>query len=251
MIGIAVVSHSSALAHAAVELALQMGGDSPPPIEVAAGTTDGGLGTDAAEIAATIERLLDAGVAGVLVVMDLGSAILSAEMALEFLSDRSRVVLSPAPFVEGLVSAVVLAATGADLETVAAEASRALAAKRDQLDGPESDSPGAPPPAPAGTPSAPGPPAPEASFEAVVRNPSGLHARPAALFVRAASRHDAEVDIADAESGTPAVSGRSLIALMALGVRPGTRIRVTARGREAEAAIAELRALVEDGFGEL
>lgn len=81
-------------------------------------------------------------------------------------------------------------------------------------------------------------------------NPSGLHARPAATFVKAASRHDAEVRIADLETGSDEVSGRSLLALMALGVRQGARVRVSASGPEARAALDELRALIADGFGE-
>lgn len=240
MIGIVVVSHSDALARAAVELALQMGGDAPPAIEIAAGV-DGGFGTDAVAIAAAIDRA--AGEDGVLVVMDLGSAILSAEMAMEFASSTARVVLSPAPFVEGLIAAVVLAAAGADLDTVAGEARGALSAKLDQLGSPE------PAPAPVSD-EAPRDAASEVHFDAVIDNPSGLHARPAALFVKAASRHDAIVQLADLDRGGAAVPGRSLIALMALGVRPGTRIRVSASGPEARAALDELRALVEDGFGE-
>ena len=180
--------------------------------------------------------------------MDLGSALLSAEMALEFTESDTRVALSAAPFVEGLLAAVVLAGAGADLDTIAAEARDALAAKREHLGDPVAD-----PVAPA--PTAATASEEEASFEAVVHNPSGLHARPAALFVRAASRHDAEVDVIDLdnhiEGGGRPVSGRSLIALMALGVRPGTRVRVSARGPGARAAIAELQALLEDGFGEL
>src|SRR3954453_20763384 len=82
-------------------------------IEVAAGTDDGGLGTDAVAISQAITAA-DAG-AGVVVLMDLGSAVLSAETALELLDDelRDRVLLSPAPLVEGLIGAAVGAAGGA------------------------------------------------------------------------------------------------------------------------------------------
>lgn len=240
MIGIVVVSHSNALARAAVELASQMGGDAPPRIEVAAGIAEGGFGTDAVEIAGAIDRAANDD--GVLVIMDLGSAILSAEMALDFRSSGARVVLSAGPFVEGLIAAVVLAAAGADLDTVAAEAHGALAAKVDQL----TDAAAPTPAAATGGESAPS----DHDFEAVIQNPSGLHARPAALFVKAASRYDAEVQLADLDGGSPPVSGRSLIALMALGVRPGTRVRISARGPQAREAIAELQALVDDGFGE-
>ena len=133
MIGIVAVSHSPALAEAARELALQMGGAEPPRVEIAAGTPDGELGTDAAAIAEAIGRA-DSG-DGVLVLMDLGSAVLSAETALEFLDSTAGVRLSPAPFVEGLVAAVVGAASGSGLEAIAAELDTALEAKRRQLGG--------------------------------------------------------------------------------------------------------------------
>ena len=72
---------------------------------------------------------------GVVVLMDLGSAVLSAETALEFLDDdvRSRVTLSAAPLVEGLVGAVVVAASGMTRAQVAAEAERGLAPKQAHL----------------------------------------------------------------------------------------------------------------------
>ena len=107
-VGLVAVSHSLALADAAVALAREMAGEAP--IEVSAGL-DGGFGTDAAAIAAAVGAA-DRG-AGVVVVMDLGSAVLSAELALELLDDpglAERVVLCPSPFVEGLVVAAVAAA---------------------------------------------------------------------------------------------------------------------------------------------
>lgn len=258
MIGIVVVSHSPALAEAAVALAAQMGGDDPPAVRVAAGTPDGGFGTDAVAIAAAIDAAASGD--GVLVIMDLGSAILSTELALDFTTTSDRVELSAAPFVEGLVSAVVVASTGAGIDAVAAEVRGALAAKRAQLGEPDAAAPApgvAPGTAAPGTaaPDTAAPdtaaPADEAAFEGVVRNPSGLHARPAAAFARAAGRYDAAVEVTDLDGGSAPVSGKSLIALMALGVRPGTRVRVSATGADAREAVAELRELVESGFGEL
>lgn len=242
MIGIVAVSHSRPLAEAAVDLALRMGGDDPPVVKVAAGGPDGDLGTDAAAIADALDAA-DSG-DGVLVLMDLGSALLSAEMALEFAAAPDRVVLSPAPFVEGLVGAVVTAAGGASLSEVAAEVARAADAKRTQLGSPE-------PASAAPSPSAEAPSADGLSFETTVINPSGLHARPAATFVKAAARFDADVQIADLDGGADPVSARSLLALMALGIRQGARVRVTAVGPEAREALDELRALIDDGFGEV
>src|SRR3954468_16966367 len=119
MVGIVVVSHSRRLADAAVELALQMVRGTPPPMAIAAGLDDHVLGTDAARVKEAIDRV--ASPSGVLVMMDLGSAVLSAELALELRGDSGDsgdsgdcpIVLSDAPLVEGLVAAVTLAAAGA------------------------------------------------------------------------------------------------------------------------------------------
>lgn len=251
MIGLVAVSHSRALAEAAVELALQMAGARPPTIRVAAGGPDGDLGTDAVAIAAAVDEA-DSG-DGVLVLMDLGSATLSAETALEFVAAPERVRLSSAPFVEGLVAAVVTAAGGADVDAVAAEVRGAGDAKRRQLG--DAEAPASPGDArgsatSSAVPAASGVVGDALSFETVVVNPSGLHARPAATFVKAASRYDAEVRIADLDAGSGVVSARSLLALMALGIRPGARVRVSASGPQARQALDDLRALIDDGFGE-
>jgi phosphoenolpyruvate---glycerone phosphotransferase subunit DhaM len=130
-----VVSHSRALADAAVVLARGMLPGRELAVEVAAGDVDGGLGTDATAIADAMTAA-DSG-DGVVVLMDLGSAVLSAETALELLDDdvRERVVLSPAPLVEGLVGAVVTAAAGAARTQVAGEALLGLAPKQAHLSG--------------------------------------------------------------------------------------------------------------------
>jgi phosphocarrier protein FPr len=132
-VGLVVVSHSRPLADAAVTLARQMLPGRELAIEVAAGTEDGGLGTDAVAISAAMAAA-DSG-NGVVVLMDLGSAVLSAETALELLDDdlRERVLLSPAALVEGLVGAAVVAASGADRDRVAAEALLGLAPKQAHL----------------------------------------------------------------------------------------------------------------------
>lgn len=243
MIGIVAVSHSRPLAEAAVDLALRMGGENPPTVCVAAGGPDGDLGTDATAIAEALDAA-DSG-DGVLVLMDLGSALLSAEMALEFAVAPDRIVLSPAPFVEGLVSAVVTAAGGAPLAAVAVEVAGAADAKRVQLGAPHSADPPAADPVDAAETGQDG------AFETTVVNPSGLHARPAATFVKAASRYDADVRIADLGSTSAPVSARSLLALMALGIRQGARVRVSASGPQAREALEELRTLIDDGFGEV
>src|SRR4029453_17117652 len=129
MVGLVIVSHSAPLAEGVAELARGMGGE--VPIELAGGieSPEPALGTDAVCVAEAIERA-DQG-DGVLVLMDLGSAVLSAEMALDLLPGerRERVVLTEAPLAEGAVAAAVTARLGASLEEVAAEAGGALQAK--------------------------------------------------------------------------------------------------------------------------
>src|SRR3954469_15206836 len=104
-VGIVVVSHSRALAVAAVPLAAEMLHGREPRIAVAAGLDDTTFGTDALQIQRAIEEVDSA--AGVVVLMDLGSALLSADLALDLLGNgtRERVVLCPAALVEGLVVA--------------------------------------------------------------------------------------------------------------------------------------------------
>jgi len=225
VVGIVVVSHSRVLADAAVGLAREMVHDGGPRIEVAAGLDDTTFGTDAAAIMTAIEAA-DEG-AGVVVLMDLGSAVLSAELAVEMLDpDRAeRVLLCAAPLVEGLVAAVVTAAGGADRAGVAAEASGALAAKTAQLGGP------APAPGDAG-PVAGGP-----VLRLVVTDPHGLHARPASRLVGAVRGLDADVRARNATTGSDWADVTSLSRLAGLGVLAGQEIEVVASGPDATTAL--------------
>ena len=114
-VGLVVVSHSVRIAEGTAELAGQMAGDEVR-IVAAGGLEDGTIGTDAARIAAAIEAA-DAG-AGVVVLVDLGSAVLSTVTALELLGDPENVRLSRGPIVEGAVIAAVQASTGSSLDEV-------------------------------------------------------------------------------------------------------------------------------------
>jgi PTS hybrid protein len=116
-VGLVVVSHSAKIAEGVVELAGQMPG--AVRIQAAGGTDDGGIGTDATLIAEAIAAA-DEG-EGVLVLVDLGSAVLSAQLAIDELVDeetRARVRIAEAPVVEGAVVAAVQAGTGSGLEEV-------------------------------------------------------------------------------------------------------------------------------------
>jgi multiphosphoryl transfer protein len=243
MVGLVLVSHSSSLAEGAAALAREMGG-ADVAIATAGGLDDeGGIGTDAMRVLAAVETAWSDD--GVLVVMDLGSAVLSAEMALDMLEPdrRTRVLLSDAPFVEGAVAAAVAAKLGRSLEEVEREARGGLAGKTAHL--------GAPVPGPEDrSETAPGPSGPETRVTLDVDLPHGLHARPAARLVQTASAFDAEVRVSNVSAGRGPVSARSLNAVATLGVSRGQRIEVVARGPQASLVADAVRALGDRRFDE-
>ncbi|HEV8653739.1 MAG TPA: dihydroxyacetone kinase phosphoryl donor subunit DhaM [Actinomycetes bacterium] len=116
-VGLVVVSHSAKVAEGVVELAAEMAGD--VKVRAAGGTDDGEIGTSAVLIATAIEAADEGD--GVLVLVDLGSAVLSAQMAIDELVGeelRGRVRISEGPLVEGTVIAAIQAGTGSDLDAV-------------------------------------------------------------------------------------------------------------------------------------
>ena len=124
MVGIVIVSHSSKVAEGIREMALQMA--NPDQKIIAAGGTDaGGIGTDADKILNAINEADDGD--GVVLLVDLGSAVLSAEVAMEMLEEivRERVRIADTPILEGSISAVVEASIGSPLEAVVATAEEA------------------------------------------------------------------------------------------------------------------------------
>jgi PTS hybrid protein len=127
-VGIVLVSHSEAVARGLRELLLQVGGPDAA-IGSAGGTEDGRIGTSEARISDAIANV-DRG-AGVVVLADLGSAVLTARAVLADLPAREPgTVLVDAPFVEGAVAAAVIAGTGADLAAVCAAAEEAWHARK-------------------------------------------------------------------------------------------------------------------------
>lgn len=279
MISIVVVSHSRALADSAVALASQMAGPQPPRIAVAAGLDDEGLGTDATAIAAALEEVDSPD--GTLVLLDLGSALLSAGMALDFVDPEvaSRVRLSAAPLVEGLVAAVVTASTGAGLDAVEAEAVAALVAKQEhlaesagaELPVPEAPTADAQPQVPAGTgarasepvqdhavvttaaaaedaPRDTGPEVPELHVE--LRNPHGLHARPAAALVAALAGIDATVHLWRGDRPGKVVDSGSITAVQGLGIGAGQELVAAFAGPSAAEARRRLERLAARNFGD-
>jgi phosphoenolpyruvate---glycerone phosphotransferase subunit DhaM len=123
-VGLVIVSHSARLAEGVVELAGQMA-QADVRLVAAGGTDDGGLGTSLTKV---LNALLAADSSdGVVVLVDLGSAGLIAEMALEQLPSwrRARIRIANAPLVEGAVVAAVQASVGGSLDEVVATAEEA------------------------------------------------------------------------------------------------------------------------------
>ncbi|RXR27911.1 HPr family phosphocarrier protein [Oerskovia turbata] len=244
-IALVLVSHSARLAQGAAELAAQM---APGVLLLpAGGTDDGSLGTSYDVVAAAVDEGL-VGTEGVVVLADLGSAVMTIESVIE-LDDslEGRVVLADAPFVEGAVAAAVTAHGGGALAEVLASAEAAggtfaqsaagagaggefvpAAGPADQLAGAagiEDDSPGAP-------------------RAVTLRNPLGLHARPAAILARLVAGYDAKVTI-------NGVNAASVLEMMKLGATGGRELVIAAEGPQANEARDAALAAVEGGFGEV
>ena len=126
MVGIVIVSHSQDIANGAASLAGQMAG-SEVRIEPAGGAPGGGLGTDPALVRSAIAAA-DQG-EGVIILGDLGSAILTVRHVLEG-AENGHAVLADAPLVEGAVAAAVMSSAGRSLAEVTGAAEEARAARK-------------------------------------------------------------------------------------------------------------------------
>lgn len=229
-VGIVIVSHSSRIAEGIVELAGQMA-DAVRLIP-AGGMDDGSVGTSFDKVSTAIAEADDGG--GVIVLCDLGSAILTAETALDFLDDdvKERVLIVDAPIVEGAVTAAVTAQTGGDLAAVAA------AARTAWEHGDESA-----PDVAADVPSETGGAEASVSRTTTLVNKDGLHARPAAEFVKLATTFASTITVNRADA-------KSMLRVMALGATSGTPVTLEANGADARDAVDALARLIESGFGE-
>jgi phosphocarrier protein FPr len=244
MVGLVVVSHSAQLAAGVVELMRGMAG-SEVPIAAAGGLELPGqpLGTDANLIHRAIEQVYSD--AGVVILVDLGSAILSTEMALEMFSleRRAHMLIAPAALVEGGIAAAVQARLGNDIKTVAQEARTALDAKLAQL----GITPTSPPPETIAAVKETA----ARRIQLVVKNRLGLHARPAARFVQIAARFPADVRVQNLTTPRGPVNAKSINAVATLGVLQNHRIEITASGEQAAAALDALQQLADENFGDV
>ena len=228
-VSIVVVSHSEKIADGAVELAAQMAPD--VVIVAAGGTSDGRIGTSLEKVLAALDQA--AGSDGAVILTDLGSAVMTAESALEFADNPAGVVLADAPLVEGLMAAAVAAQGGADLQAVRRAAETAGGPPR-RTDVPPQQV------VEEGSVTGQGP-ACTGEFELI--NQAGMHARPAAKIAGGLSSLDAEVTI-------NGVDGTSMTSLMTLAAGKGSLLHVEAWGVDAERAVNYVGGLVQAGFGE-
>jgi dihydroxyacetone kinase phosphotransfer subunit len=241
MVGIVIVAHSEELAKAVCAMALQMSLGKDVPIVPAGGLDEGGFGTSLSKIQTALDKVYSD--EGVLVLMDLGSAVMTAQMLLEMLPEqrRSRIILSKAPIVEGAIAAVVASAQGLTLEEVRFAAEKALSAPKIIEETPQTE-----------IEEITSSKFPILSIEVIVPNPVGLHARPASLLVQTASKSKSKITIQNVSHDRPVVDAKSMMEVASAGTaRQGEKLCITAQGEDAEEALSILKELVESGFGEM
>jgi phosphocarrier protein FPr len=260
-VGLVIVSHSTQLAAGVAELAGQMA-QGKTPIAAAGGAGAAGentLGTSVDKILVAIQSVESP--EGVLVLLDLGSAILSAEMALEFLEEeqRSHVQFTIAPLVEGAVAAALEASLGRSLAEVKQAAERTATREQLQLlkplSHPEVETEVGETAAPTETTETTAPTAtpsikPEANVlesSLPITNPTVLHARPASLFVQTAAQYNADIQVSSHGKSANAIN---IIGVLSLGARQGDTITFRVHGPQAEAALAALSELIRANFYE-
>jgi len=245
-VGLVIVSHSEKLASGVAELAQQMT-QGAITIVAAGGAGDNVIGTSVETIQQAIERA--DGPNGVLVLLDMGSAILSTEMALEMLTDeqRSRVLLSFAPIVEGALAAALDATLGHSLREVKAVAENAASKEHLKSLKPITQEEETTTESESVTQTAGILPADALAKQYTLNNPAGLHARPIALVIQTAAKFNALVEI---QANKRTARATSLLELLSLAARKGDTILIRASGQDAQAVLDALSVLVEANFYE-
>lgn len=228
-----VVSHSEKIADGAVELAAQMAPD--VLILAAGGTADGRIGTSLEKVMSALDQAV--GGDGVVVLSDLGSAVMTAESALELVEEPAGVLLADAPLVEGLVAAAVAAQGGADVGTVKRAAEAVYGSGPKAVDASSTLTAST---VTEGSGTGTGPDF-TGDFELV--NEAGMHARPAAKIAGGLASLNAEVTV-------NGVDGASMTSLMTLAAGKGAMLHIEAWGPDAERAVNYVGGLVQAGFGE-
>ncbi len=242
MVGLVLVSHSRPLAEAVADLARRaVNSDLPLTFSGGVGEYRVELGTDAIEIREAISTVYSED--GVLVLMDMGSAILSAETAKELLSpeQQEKVRLTSAPLVEGGIAAAVQAELGASIDDVAKAALQSLLPKQDQVQdvSPVIDAV-----------RETAPPTVNETLDVTIQNTHGLHLRPAATLIKALSRFPGEVFIENRTANRGPVLARSLVDVTRLQIRQGDSVRFSISTPDPKPVIDSIQSLVESRFGE-
>ena len=255
MVGIVIVSHSHRIAEGVAELAREMGG---PDVRL---ETAGGLdmpdhptGTDAMLVMGAIERAWSDD--GVLVLMDLGSAVLSAEMALDMLprgTARPRAsVRGPHRGRGGRRGRRCEGGRGAGVggRRGPRRARREDRAPGDTGAGVRISGEAAATDGVGSADAASADPGSARSVRLTIRNPHGLHARPAARLVQTAAGFDATVHVRNVTTGRGPADAASLNGVATLGAATGHEVEVTASGPQAAEAVDAIQALAERDFDE-
>ena len=242
MVGLVLVSHSRPLAEAVADLARRaVNSDLRLTFSGGVGEYRLELGTDAIEIREAISTVYSED--GVLVLMDMGSAILSAETAKDLLSpeQQEKVRLTSAPLVEGGIAAAVQAELGASIDDVAKAALQSLLPKQDQVQDISPDIEAVQEAAP---------PTVNETLDVTIQNTHGLHLRPAATLIKALSRFPGEVFIENRTANRGPVLARSLVDVTRLQIRQGDSVRFSISTPDPKPVIDSIQSLVESRFGE-
>lgn len=245
MVSIVIVSHSRQLADGVYALASQMS-QGKVQIAVAAGIDDpeNPIGTDPIAVMTAVENVYSPD--GVLILVDMGSAILSTDMALELMDEKqaSVVKVCAAPLVEGAVVACVSAAAGMSMDQVLRETHEAIIAKYETLNqadflpfsstqvnsetsDPETES--------------------ENQFFWEVQNPHGIHARPASAIVTTACQFDADMWLI---KDNKKVNAKSINKVALLGIKQHDTLTCITEGVNARQALEAFIVLAQSHFGE-
>ncbi|HEX4207063.1 MAG TPA: phosphoenolpyruvate--protein phosphotransferase [Ktedonobacteraceae bacterium] len=252
-VGLVIVSHSAQLAKGVAELAGQMV-QGKVTLADAGGTEGDLLGTSVDKIYSALQSVMNPD--GVLVLLDLGSAVLSTETALEMLdpAEQSRVQISSAPLVEGTFAAALEASLGSNLTCVREAAEQTTSKKelqklkpieqeqqRDRQVELTESLQAQQQPVPRTTTDQP------SEIQFVITNPTGLHARPAVQLVQTAARFHADIQIL---AHNKQANAARISEVLKLAVHQNETITVRASGQDADAALQALSELVQENFHE-
>jgi len=88
------------------------------------------------------------------------------------------------------------------------------------------------------------------TLKTTIQHPSGLHARPASLFVQTANKYQSDITVQNLTEASPVVNAKSILNILTLGVMQNHEIEIVADGDDAEQALEGFTALIKDNFGE-